>query len=271
MLFLTYARPRVQQIIAALATENIQASSLSFQQIVQTQVQAADCQDHAQRIDQFDYIVFISPNSIDAFFQVNQDLIGPGSVWFLEPERLVVVGPGSQAALDHWLGTTLPACEAPAPKLVRTQDADGVLDQLISKAAVRSAHGTGLATKVLVVKGTAGRVDWIQQARHAGLIIQELQAYCAQDCWPDDAATDALIHCKHQNLSPLLLLTSTSNVARLILWAQSKSQAKLLPWLQQQTVLAIHPRIAAQLRAQSFADVKEISPGFDALRTAALN
>ena len=119
---------------------------------------------------------------------------------------------------------------------------------------------------------------WIEQARKGGLIVQELQAYCALECSPDEASARALAHCKLQNLAVSVVVTSTANASRLAAWAQSyaqpcaqsKPETDLLPWLRQQTMLAIHPRIAAALNSLSFAHVKEIAPGLDALRTAAL-
>ena len=287
MLFLTYAQPRAQQIVAALASENIQACNLSFQHILQTPKQESDCQALVHNLAQFDTIVFVSPNAIDSFFEANQGQQPLQTSALFKPNQVIVVGPGSQAALNHWLakGGQQMVAEPPSTgqdsKIVRTFDANGVLEQLLALADSRAKQGSGIETSVLVVKGSAGRVDWIAQARQSGLTVQELQAYTALECTPDHQAADALVDCKRQNLWPVLVFSSTANVSRLVLWANALDQddartntaqasSKLSLWLQQQTALAIHPRIAEQLKVMSFADVKEIAPGFDALRAAAL-
>ena len=271
MLFLTHAQPRAHHIIAALASENILSHDLSFQRIVQSNEQAHDCLDQARNIRQFDHVVFVSPNAIDAFFQADLGSRAPQGHVSFTVGQVIVVGPGSLAALNFWLNKgSLRPVVGQVSEQVRTFDADGVLGQLRTLAALHAAQRPGVLIKVLVVKGAAGRTDWIEQARQGGLMVQELQAYTALDCDPGYASSSALIHCKQQDLLPSLVITSTANVARLVAWAQAQPVPNLLPWLQRQTTLAIHPRIAAQLTAMSFASVKEIPPGFEALRAAAL-
>ena len=283
MLFLTHAHPRVLQTIAALASENIKAHDLSFQRIVQSKEQSDNCLEQARNINQFEHVVFVSPNAIDAFFHANLAADALQSPISFAAGQIIVVGPGSQAVLDLWLNQgRLQPIAGRSSEQARTFDADGVLEQLRTLHGLNTVQTSGISPKILVVKGTAGRLDWIEQARHGGLIVQELQAYTALDCSPSGDSTSALVDCMLHNCLPCLVMTSTANVSRLVSWALAQSELNgnvnanakvipnLLPWLQQQTILAIHPRIAAQLTALSFTCVKEILPGFEALRAAAL-
>ena len=298
-LFLTHAQPRVQGIIAALAIHNIEGHALSFQQVVQSDNQAQACRDQRGRIDLYDHVIFVSPNAVDAFFQANVHVktvdhtavnhaasqhaaaqhAGASIAGEFNASQWLAVGPGSQAAIEHWLGRPLMATKIqttayPADSIAQAFDADGLLEQiddlLAARAKQQSQHRQQPPLKVLVVKGAIGRTDWIAALQAKGVIVDELQAYSLIDCAPSPSVVTALAQHRQAGGHVAIVLTSVANVQRLTGWAQSLEPADCLYWLQNQLVCGIHPRIVARLRAASFVHTKEIMPGLDGLRAAAL-
>ena len=291
-LFLTHAKPRVQSIIASLASEQIQAHALSFQMIAQTPSQTQACQMHYAGAAQWDHLVFVSPNAVDAFFQPNVAFIrgessaetsAPNSARTLATRvnpfsdgQLLVTGPGTLAALEHWLGPLTDALAQNRSRQIDSPafDADGLMAQIneliIAREKSNKRASPNQPLNILVVKGEVGRVDWIAAIRAKGVIVEELQAYCAVDCEPDVDTVSELARHHQMGKSAIIVMSSVANVQRLVAWAQLPAQSGFRQWLEGQFFCGIHPRIVAQLREQSFVNVKEIMPGLDGLRMAAL-
>lgn len=224
----------------AVALPLIETRPTSDPQAVQTAWQA---------LAQWDALMFVSANAIDAFFSARPHSAMPLAS---PPPRCWVTGPGSRAALLRW-GVDAAAVDAPG--------ADAA--QFDSEALWQVVAPTvGVRTRVLIVRGTTahsggqlpagvGR-DWFaQQLAGAGAQVDFVVSY--ERCPPRwDAATQA----------QALRAASDGSV-----WIFSASEAldnlvQLCPgqgWAAARCVVT-HPRIAQAARQAGFGVVCESRP-----------
>jgi uroporphyrinogen-III synthase len=260
---LTHALPRVEKLVSELTALGIEAVAAGLQKIVVTDLHRAQTSAARQQLSWFDTVVFVSPNAVDVFF--DQPLLGP------LPSKLywLCVGQATAQALRQ----QLPVSSQGSIICGTSNDADAVLVLLNSlRAQFRaeaSAQATGTndsnALKVLVVRGTSGREDWIQTCKEFGDQVAVLAAYTSSEQVPDLNVTQQLTARrkaqKQGSNSPVVFVVASTQLAgQLFQWLSSQSP-ELADWALSQTTLAIHPRIVDRLVSFGFVAPKLISPG----------
>jgi uroporphyrinogen-III synthase len=196
-------------------------------------------------------VMFVSPNAVEQFFARRP----PGCAWPLDV-LAGATGPGTVAALQ---AHGVPLVAIAAPRADATQfDADTLWQHALAQRA-------WAGTRVLIVRGEAGR-DWLATTlRTHGAEVQMLAAYRqAPPLW--DAAAEAQLAAVLAAPQTHGWLFSSSQAVRHLLEHCTPSAALLAV-----PVLATHPRIAETAVAAGFRHVNPVRPEIEQIVTAAQN
>jgi uroporphyrinogen-III synthase len=211
-------------------------------------------------------VMFVSPNAVEQFFARRPS----GCAWPLDV-LAGATGPGTVAALQ---AHGVPLAAIAAPRADATQfDADTLWQHALAQRA-------WAGTKVLIVRGEAGR-DWLATTlRTHGAEVQMLAAYRqAPPLW--DAVAEAQLAAVLAAPQAHGWLFSSSQAVRHLLEhcvppAGAESSADVagnerLAALLAVPVLATHPRIAETAVAAGFRHVNPVRPEIEQIVTAAQN
>lgn len=146
--------------------------------------------DALQRIEQFDWLVFSSPNGVRYFLE--RLLARGGDLRRLGPTRLAAIGPGTAAELRryHLAADLLPeefCAESLASALIAAipDKSDSRRGDLSPRAAetveTQSAGRPIAAPRVLLVRASRGRDVLAEQIRAAGVEVEQVVAYRSID------------------------------------------------------------------------------------------
>jgi uroporphyrinogen-III synthase len=241
----------------------VEAIAVGLQKIVVSDAHRIQTSVAQRQLALFDTVVFVSPNAVDVFF--DQAFIVPYAAnlcW-------LCVGQATAQALRQ----QLPLANHGSIICGASNDADAVLVLLNSlRNEIYSTTSSQLANrsaskflKILVVRGTSGRDDWILACQQAGDQVEVLSAYASIEQSPDRAVFERLTASqavqKSGGDSPVVfVVASTQLAAQLFKWLSAESP-ELAQWALRQTSFAIHPRIVDRLESFGFVAPKLISPG----------
>ena len=254
---LTQPLPRVARIAEGLRARGHEALELPFTRIFPV-LDAQGAQQARAAIEGCDWVVLPSPAAVQAAagltggrwpFAAGIALVGPGSLEAARECGLVegsLVEAGPVAGGARWI---MP----PGPRF----DADAL--------AATPPFDAPAGLRVLVLRGESGSDDWIARLRERGAAVRVLAAYRREACMPGTGQVERLRAWAGEGAQVSFLLTVSDSVERL---AALLREAGLFDWASRQRALAIHPRIAAALRASGWRDVRTIGPGESALAAA---
>ncbi len=271
LVVLTHALPRVDKLVSELNQLGIDAVAIGLQKIVVSDTLRAQTLAVKAKLPSFDTIVFVSPNAVEVFF--DSPLLGvvPANL-----QWLCVGQATAQAVRQH-----LPVANHKSVVCGISNDADSVLLllnslrkeklvkinlQKIVKINLQSDKGaTSDALRVLVVRGSSGREDWIAACQQAGDSVAILAAYTSVEQSPSFAFTQQLKarqQVQNQGLAtPVCFVVASTQLARQLHQWLAATSPELVQWAMQQSTLAIHPKIVEQLESFGFVAPKLISPG----------
>jgi uroporphyrinogen-III synthase len=246
--FLCYASPRVERLVLQLKQHGVEATALSFQKIATSIDQAMSARQFLRTLADFDAVVFTSPNAVDALAPFAQEL--PDVLAVSSVPQIFAVGPGTLAAVAGQF--PLFAVRHPHEHF----DADGVEHVLLESQPVRA--------KIAVVRGKAGREDWIDRLRLRGFDVTLFAVYEAHSTEPHPAAAQAFLSAWQQQLECQVVLSSVNNVQQWCQWtaALGLEQAQLQ---QRIHAIAIHPKIRRELDQLAYTHTQLIAPGIESL------
>jgi uroporphyrinogen-III synthase len=263
LVVLTHALPRVDKLVSELNQLGIDAVAIGLQKIVVSDTLRAQTLAFKAKLPAFDTIVFVSPNAVEVFF--DSPLLGvvPANLQWL------CVGQATAQALRQHL----PDANHKSVVCGISNDADAVLLLLNSlrkeklvKINLQSDKGaTSDPLRVLVVRGSSGREDWIAACQQAGDSVEVLAAYASIEQSPSFAFTQQLkARQQVQNqalVTPVCFVVASTQLARQLHQWLAATSPELVQWAMQQSTLAIHPKIVEQLQSFGFVAPKLISPG----------
>lgn len=243
-LLVTRPQPQADAWVARLRGLGVEAHALPLLRI-EPPADGAALRAAALQIAQFDLLMFVSPNAVDAFFAQ------PKPSW--PPTTLAAAtGPGTVAALRA-AGVPAQCIVAPADD-AQQFDSEALWPVL---AAARNWQGT----QALIVCGDGGR-DWLgTQLRAAGAQVRQLAAYRRLPPTPS-------------RIEAALLAEAVAAPQRHV-WLFSSSQAlgqlaALAPGVgfEAWQALATHPRIAQAARDAGFGRVAAVAARPEAVAAA---
>jgi len=241
---LTQPLPRVERTAARLAERGHEVLLCPLRRLVpQAGVAAA-----IGPLAECDWVVFVSPGAVAVALQAL-----PGG-W---PRRtgIALIGPGSEQELaDHGIS-------APAVRIVRPGCAPYDADALLRLAPFDSPRGL----RVLVLAGTGGRTDWIDELVRRGALVRRASIYRSEALSPGDEVLRRMRRWSRDGREALFVFTTTDSVREL---EQALAGARLRGWARRQHALAQHPRIAGLLDERGWRSTRLIEPGERALLAA---
>jgi uroporphyrinogen-III synthase len=198
----------------------------------------------AQRLAEFDLVVFVSPASVRAW--ANVDL---RAQW---PAATAIAGVG---ATTLRLARSLLAGAGAARGIAPSAGADLAGSEGLWETLRRQ---TPLPQKVLIVRAESGR-DWLaDRLREAGAQVECASVYRRLMHAPSPEQRAALGACRAAGAFATTVVTSSEAVAALD--SQLEQAADLQAWLRQGLVLASHPRIAQALSTAGYGRVQQCEP-----------
>jgi uroporphyrinogen-III synthase len=263
LVVLTHALPRVDKLVSELKQLGIDAVAIGLQKIVVSDTLRAETLAFKTKLPLFDTVVFVSPNAVEVFFDSPVAVSIPASIQWL------CVGQATAQALRQHL----PAANHKSIVCGISNDADSVLillnalrkEKLVKTNSPNDKGVTSKALKVLVVRGSSGREDWIAACQQAGDAVEILPAYTSVEQLPSFAFTQQLRACQQSRdqavVTPVCFVVASTQLARQLHQWLSATSPELVQWAMQQTTLAIHPKIVEQLESFGFVAPKLISPG----------
>ncbi|UCE31538.1 MAG: uroporphyrinogen-III synthase [Burkholderiales bacterium] len=246
---LAHPEPRAGEIASRLCESGYECLRLGLIRL-DPAAHRASARAAAARIPSYDLVIFVSPTAI-AFFADAWSGPWPRST------AIAVVGTGSEAALRQ-AGIDAEGLQLLMP--AERADVDALLE-LPAMAHVADR-------RVLVVRGSVGREDWIGRLRARGAEVDTLIAFDRLECDPVAEVAARLRAAHDAGRTVVFVVTTTRTAERLDRWIADGERAVLAPWLRSQPALVIHPRIAECLRALGWRDVSTIAPGTGALLSA---
>lgn len=245
-LVLAYAAPRVYRIADALRRRHRDLECLPLPtSLLRTSESTIAQLARPERLQQFDIVVFVSPGAVHAFFEIAGD-------WPVTL-RCAAIGPATAEALQ-----ASPAGKAP---VIRPDAAPYDAAALLRMPPFDQPAGL----RILVVRGEDGRDDWIERLAVAGADVALLAAYRSEAQPIDAAARETLRQWLGGSNAPVFAF-STGSAAEAV--SGALAEESFADAFARCTVFAIHPRIAARLRALGWQRVHTIAPGEDALAAA---
>lgn len=245
---LTQPAPRVDALAGRLRARGHDTLALAFGRTLERGDDPA-LREAIARLDRFDWVVLVSPAAVRACARL--------VAHWPESTGVAVVGPGSRQAIDdapwpqHAPRRVLSPAHAPF---------DGAA--LASLPPLDSPAGL----RVLVLRGESGNDEWIERLRDRGATVEVHAAYrheAVEPCADSLRALRDWFEAASPPSQPLVFaVTQVATVARL---EAALAHAGLLGAAHGKTILAIHPRIEAALRAVGWRDVRCIEPGERAL------
>ena len=199
-------------------------------------------------VGDYDWVVFVSPGAVAVALQ---EL--PGE-W---PRRtgIALIGPGSEQELsDHGISS-------PAVRIVRPASAPYDADALMRLAPFDSPGGL----RVLVLAGTGGRTDWIEELGCRGALVRRAAIYLSETLSPTEEALRRMRRWSRDDGEAVFVFTTTDAVREL---EAALARARLRSWARRQRALAQHPRIARMLDERGWRSARLIEPGEPALLAA---
>lgn len=244
-LVLTLPEPRASAWVDALRKRGHEARPLAFVTLCSL---AGTAQAAALMVglERFERVVFVSPSAIEAFAEALSGSWPAG----VAP---AVVGPGSLAALAAHGADRHPELLVPGGPAF---DADALL-ALPELAAP-------LQGRVLVVRAEGGNPLIERTLAARGAKVEVFEAYRRHSLTPTRQDLHRLAHWLAQPRAPAarILVTTVEAAERL---AGVVEEVPSLGILRELDALAIHPRIAARLRALGWKSITPVDPGFEAL------
>jgi uroporphyrinogen-III synthase len=263
LVVLTHALPRVDKLVSELNQLGFNSVAIGLQKIVVSDSLRVQALAVKALLPTFDAIVFVSPNAVEVFFD-SPSLGGvPANLQWL------CVGQATAQALRQ----QLPVANHKSVVCGISNDADSVLlllnslrkEKLVKVNLQSDTNTISDPLKVLVVRGSSGREDWITACQQAGDSVEILPVYTSVEQSPSFAFTQQLKACQqaqNQGLAmPVYFVVASTQLARQLHQWLSATSPELVQWALQQTTLAIHPKIVEQLESFGFVAPKLISPG----------
>jgi uroporphyrinogen-III synthase len=202
-----------------------------------------------EHLDDTALVAFVSPNAIDAAFEVVRDW--PSHIKF------AVMGEGSRMALAHHGVTSATATifspADPARTDSQTLLAALDLDQLNGK-------------RVLIVRGESGRELLADALSAAGISVTQVAAYRRVAPTLDGARRAQLLQLAASAND--WIITSSEALRNLVAMATEAGGTQAVARLQQQRLIVPHARIDETARALGFSDISLIGSGDDCLLAA---
>ena len=187
----------------------------------------------AARLAACRWALFPSPGAIDLVMGALQDA---GAAW---PSRtgIGVVGPGSRAALDAWVGR-LPGLETAAT--IEPARAPYDAHALLERPELAALAGVPVA----VLRRDDGRREWLDALRARGAALDPVTVYASRRLAPPEEAAGWLAGRAAAGRSFAVSVASADAGARLAALVRGLPDAG---WLLGRPVLTQHPRIAEAL------------------------
>jgi uroporphyrinogen-III synthase len=205
---------------------------------------ASALQSMAQRLAEFDLVIFVSPASVRGW--ANLDLCAQ---W---PAATAIAGVGA---------TTLQLARSALPGAGAARGIAPCADTVLAGSeglweALR--RQTPLPRHVLIVRAESGR-EWLaDRLREAGAQVEYASVYRRLMHAPSPEQRAALGACVATATDAATIMTSSEAVAALD--SQLEQAQDLQAWLRQGLVLASHPRIAQALVSAGYGRVQQCEP-----------
>ncbi len=246
---LVQPQPRAGLAARRLESDGHEAIELAFHQLVP--INHAIAKLAIADVGQYDRIVFASPSS--AAFS-NEALSGR-----LKSCNVAAIGQGSATVLVQ------SGLVAGDDEIIRPRTPPFDSAALSALPAMRS----DAIRSMLVVRGTGGRSDWIENYRSAGVRVDLAEIYRSEAVTPPSAIREKLTALMKDKQSPVVIVGSMSEFNALNEWLGSADSSALRHWLQARSTIVPHGRIAAALADAGWKDLHTTKAG-QTLHQAAL-
>jgi len=243
---LTQPAPRVERLARRLRSHGHEVVELPSRRLEVPGGDAAGAALHS--LAEYDWVVFVSPGAVEAALEGRRDP-WPAGV------GIAVIGPGSEQALAEY------GLRAPAVRIVRPPAAPYDADALLRAPPFAAPAGA----RILVLRGEAGRVDWMQTLRERGAQVDAVSLYRTRALELPAEGLTVLRRWAASGAAARFVFTSVDAVEAVTGWL---SEPPLRGWALAQTALTVHRRIEDALRARGWAAARLVEPGESALLAA---
>lgn len=243
-LVLTQPLPRSLQLARSLEARGHRVLGLPF-----TRIETLKSPGLAASLGAYGCVIAVSPAAVEALAEA------VAGEWPQPGPSIGLIGPGSLAALQ---ASSLAACDLHIIRpLVPPYDAQSLI-------AMPEVAPTRLR-KALVVRGEAGRDDWIASLRRRGTEVDLLALYARVAIEPAAQDRQTLVSWLENDTPVYCLFTQTDAVQAFCALPET---ARLAGAAAPCIALAIHERIAEVARNAGFSRVSVIEPGESAIAAA---
>lgn len=254
---LTRPAEQAPSMLHQLHSQGVDAINLPLIQISPTTDTAALQQAWAC-INEWDWLIFVSPSAVDGFFQYAARAVQPHPASLaLATTRFAGPGAGTLNALVRW-GVASHQCVGPAADAPEWDSAH--LWRAIQ-------NETWIGKKVLMVKGDGGREELTHQLQQAGATVTLLPAYEKRYPQWDTAQTDQVTTILQKPENYVWVFSSSFAMRGLPQRLMALPQP-LPTWPELASQLqawATHPRIAQTAHQLGIQHCQNIRPGLDTL------
>ena len=238
---LTHPDPRNARVARQLRACGFEVVALATRRLVPLRAERCDPAHPLNRLATYDWVIPVSPGAVEAAFD---DAPRPWPAL----TAAAVVGPGTAKAL-----AARGVC-APAARVVSPSSPPYDADALLALPEFQSLSGK----RVLVVRGEAGRRDWIEQLRTRGAAVDVVSAYRSEPVDPNRAELAELTRWAGADAPAAFVFSSVDAIdATLALLARQGS----MEWALRQPALVLHARHARRLDEAGWRRTRLIEPG----------
>ena len=239
---LTQPAPRVERLARALRERGHRVLELPARRLVPLDGAAGWARGLAATRD---WVVFVSPGAVEMAL-ATLDGPWPGEV------GIAVVGPGSALALARD-----PRIH-PGVRIARPAGPPYDADSLLRTPPFDAPDGL----RILVVRGEAGRDDWLDDLRRHGAQVEACALYRAVPAPVDPQARATLANWALERASAVFAFTAVDAAAHVEALLEGPGARA---WAHSQPALAQHPRIARALVDLGWTHVVSVEPGYAGL------